>query len=102
MNNGRPTPKNESSRPHGNYSTHLAQLEPLIVEYLKRANSTWPFASAQDFLKALGFTRDESVNAINSLVGAGVIRFRIRSLHHAQPFNRVSLDLELVEQEGRE
>lgn len=102
MKNGHSTPKDQSSHPHGNYSSHLAHIGPLIVEYLKRANCTWPFAAAQDFLKALGFTRDESVSAINSLVCAGAIRFRIRSLHHAQPFNRVSLELELVEQEGRE
>lgn len=90
----------ESSR--SNYSTHLAQIEPLLIEQLSCMDCNLLFSKALSYLAGQGFTRSESVDAINRLADAGAIRF-IRFRHNqTQPYASVVLLLELVEQGGRE
>jgi len=87
---------------HGKYSTHLSQIEPLLVEQLSGMDCNLLFSKAQSYLTGQGFTRSEAVDAINNLAAAGVIRF-IRHCHNqTQPYASVVLLLELVEQEVAE
>lgn len=87
---------------HDNYSTHLAQIEPLLVEQLSGMDCNLLFSKAQNYLTGQGFTRSEAVDAINSLAVAGVIRFIHHCHNQTQPYATVVLLLELVEQGGSE
>lgn len=78
---------------HGNNSTHLAQLEWMVVEQLHHIAAPWPFEKAQCFMTAQGFTRDEIVTTINKLVNEGALKYVRRTWRQVEPWPRVELHI---------
>ena len=82
---------------HANYSTHIAELELLLVEQMHFIGQAWPFAKLIERMKAEGFDRAEVVEAVNKLEAQGVIKYRRHTHRQVLPWPRVELQVVLVE-----
>jgi hypothetical protein len=91
------TPEEVTSLSQGNYSTHLVELELLLVDQLQFTGQPWPFGSLIERMKGGGFTRAEIVAAVNKLEAQGVIKYCRHTNHQSQPWPRVELRVELIE-----
>lgn len=91
------TPEEVTSPSQANYSTHLAELELLLVDQLHHIGQAWPFGKLIDRMTAEGFSRPEIVAAVNNLQAQGVIKYCRHTHRQTQPWPRVELRVELIE-----
>lgn len=82
---------------HDKYSTHISELELLLVDQLHFIGQAWPFSKLIDRMTAEGFSRPEIVEAVNKLEAQGVIKYRRHTHRQTQPWPRVELQVVLVE-----
>ena len=81
---------------HANYSTHIAELELLLVEQMHFIGQAWPFAKLIERMKAEGFDRAEVVEAVNKLEDQGVLKYRRHTHGVLQGSCRVSRVFKLL------
>ena len=91
------TPEEVTSPSQANYSTHLAELELLLVDQLHHIGQAWPFGKMIERMKAEGFSRAEVIEAVNKLEVQGVLKYRRHTHRQTQPWPRVELQVVLVE-----
>jgi hypothetical protein len=89
--------KSSHQNTHANYSTHIAELELLLVDQLRYIGQAWPFGSLIERMKSEGFSRAEVVNAVNNLETKGVIEYHRHTHRQTQPWPRVELQVVLVD-----
>jgi len=90
-------PEEVTSPSQANYSTHLAELELLLVDQLHHIGQAWPFGKMIDRMTSEGFSRPEIVAIVNSLEAKGVIKYCRQTHRQTQPWPRVELRVELIE-----
>jgi hypothetical protein len=84
---------------HAKYSSHIAQLELLLVDQLQFIGRAWAFGRLIERVKSEGFSRAEVVAAVNKLEAQGVVKYHRHAHHQTQPWPRVELQVVLVEVE---
>lgn len=89
--------KSSPQNTHADYSTHIAELELLLVDQLHHIGQPWPFAKLIERMSAEGFSRAEVIEAVNDLAAQGVIKYRRHTHRQTQPWPRVELQVVLVE-----
>lgn len=87
----------ENTHIPGNYTTHLSELELLLLDQLHLIGQPWPFAKLTERLRAEGFSRSEIIQILNDLVARGVVQYRRFTHRNVVPWPRVELQVVLVE-----